>query len=330
MPTDYVLFIHGVNTREAGMQPEYANSLIQLIQKTTPIKPLVVYWGKANEEEEQKLRAGYEASPIWNKLWFQNFREQQLVRLAGDAALYLSRYIGAKVADLVVEQIKQIKDDTEQDRLHLVAHSLGSVILFDLLFSSRWDTSGPNANESVTLIRNAIYGATGSDPNPRRGIRLGSIITAGSPIGIFSLIDLDPPAVDEKKVPNRAESTHDITPGFVRLLEQLYQARAGQPLPWRNFVHPGDPIGSPLQGIIPPMLNYDHKQYIDLQDVLMPTGLFQETARDTFFDLLATPFSKTSISLFDGGNAHSSYWQSAYLGKQIAQLIQQARSEHSG
>src|SRR5436305_837357 len=313
MPTDYVLFMHGVSTREAGVQTEYANDLIKLLQKTTPIRPLVVYWGKVNEDEEKKLRAGYEASPIWNKLWFRNFREDQLVRFAGDAALYLSRYIGAKVADAVAEQIKQLKGSTAQDRLHLVAHSLGSVILFDLLFSTRWDTSGSHGNESVMTIRNAIYGVTGNDTDPKQGIRLGSIITMGSPIGIFRLMDVDPPALDEKKDPHEATSTHDITPGFVQLLESLYQALAGHPLPWRNFVHPGDPVGSPLQCIIPEMVHYNHKKYIDLQDTLMPTGIFREPAQGAFFDLLSLPFSKTSLAILNGGNAHNSYWQSPYV-----------------
>jgi hypothetical protein len=42
MSTDYVLFIHGVNTR----QPTYADNLINLINHITPIQPLVVFWGK--------------------------------------------------------------------------------------------------------------------------------------------------------------------------------------------------------------------------------------------------------------------------------------------
>jgi hypothetical protein len=33
MPTDYVLFIHGVNTRETASDPTYADQLFDLMQK---------------------------------------------------------------------------------------------------------------------------------------------------------------------------------------------------------------------------------------------------------------------------------------------------------
>ena len=49
MANDYVLFIHGVNTRSQGTQPDYANNLINLIKQTTPIEPLIVYWGDLDE-----------------------------------------------------------------------------------------------------------------------------------------------------------------------------------------------------------------------------------------------------------------------------------------
>ena len=33
MPTGYILFIHGVNTRESASDPTYADQLFDLIQK---------------------------------------------------------------------------------------------------------------------------------------------------------------------------------------------------------------------------------------------------------------------------------------------------------
>ena len=272
MANNYVLFIHGVNTRSQGTQADYANNLINLIKQTTPIEPLIVYWGDLNNPEEDKLRKGYQASSIWDKLWFQDIRLQQIVRFAGDAALYLSRYIGAKVADKVAEQVAKLKDSPAEDRLHLVAHSLGAIILFDILFSSRWDQEGISGHDSVMKIRDAIYGVTGNSLNPKQGIRLGSITTMGAPIGLFSLTDVDPPAADAQSDPSKAISTHDITPSLVQLLTNLHQELGGSKLPWRNFVHPGDPIGSTLEGILPGMVD-ENKAYIDLKDKLVPADL---------------------------------------------------------
>ena len=48
MANDYVLFIHGDNTRSQAIKADYADNLIKLIEQTTPIKPLVVYWGDLN------------------------------------------------------------------------------------------------------------------------------------------------------------------------------------------------------------------------------------------------------------------------------------------
>src|SRR5436190_3377451 len=95
MPTDYILFIHGVNTR----QPTYADKLIKklksLSNSATPINPLVVFWGDVTDKEETTLLGGYQASVIWKQLWFAGLREQLLLSFTGDIALYLSRYIGA-------------------------------------------------------------------------------------------------------------------------------------------------------------------------------------------------------------------------------------------
>ena len=325
MATNYVLFIHGVNTRSEGTQPTYANNLIDLINKTTPIEPLVVYWGDVNEQEEKKLCNGYRASSIWNKLWFRDIREQQLVRFAGDAALYLSRYIGAKVVAKVAEQVAKLKDCTAEDRLHFVTHSMGTIILFDLLFSSRWDQDRTSVRDSVMDIRDAIYGVTGNVSNPKQGIRLGSITTMGSPIGIFSLMDVNPPAEDAQSDPSKAISTHDITPGLVQLLKYLYQELGKSRLPWRNFVHPGDPIASPLEGILPDMVDVD-ETYIDILDILVPTDpaeVFKETLPKALLDLTAESFRKTVFAILDGGNAHGSYWQSERVAEVITQLIQQ-------
>src|SRR5262249_27149342 len=149
--------------------------------------------------------------------------------------------------------------------------------------------------DSVMTIRRIIYGL---DPHPEQGIRLGSITTLGSPLSLFSLIDVQPPAMDIKCDPREAASTHDITPGFVHLLKRLHQPLAGRKLPWYNFYHPGDPIACPLEGILPNMID-EQKIYIDIQDRLIPTDFIaclKEPMPQALLDLLAGSFSRTVIS----------------------------------
>ncbi len=334
MANNYVLFIHGVNTRSQRTQPDYADNLIKLIDpQATLIKPLIVYWGDLNNTEEDKLREGYQASSIWDKLWFKDIRLQRLVRFAGDAALYLSRNIGAKVVEKVAEQVEiaKLKDSPAEDRLHLVAHSLGTIILFDILFSSRWDQEGISGHDNVIKIRDAIYGVAGKEDNLKQGIRLGSITTMGAPIGLFSLMDVASPATDAQSDPRNATSTHDITPSLVQLLTNLHQELGGSKLPWRNFVHPGDPIGSTLEGILPGMVD-ENNTYIDLKDILVPADLagdlkesFPRGILDLVLDLEARTLSQTAFAILDGANAHSSYWESKQVAEAITQLIKQSK-----
>jgi len=192
------------------------------------------------------------------------------------------------------------------------------------MFSSRWDDNRTVGHNSVMTIRRIIYGL---DPHPEQGIRLGSITTLGSPLGLFSLLDVQPPAMDIKCDPREAASTHDITPGFVHLLERLHQPLAGSKLPWCNFIHPGDPIACPLEGVLPNMVD-EQKIYIDIQDRLIPTDFIaclKEPMPQALLDLLAGSFSRTAISILDSGYAHNSYWESPCVVEGIVQLIKQAR-----
>ena len=209
-----------------------------------------------------------------------------------------------------------------------MTHSLGTIILFDILFSARWDQEGISGHDSVMKIRDAIYGVTGNSLNPKQGIHLGSITTMGAPIGLFSLTDVDPPAVDAQSDPSKATSTHDITPSLVQLLTKLHQELGGSKLPWRNFVHPGDPIGSTLEGILPGMVD-ENKTYIDLKDILVPADLkesFKGGILDLGLELGARALNQTAFAILDGANAHNGYWESSQVAEAITQLIKQSKS----
>ena len=311
MATDYILFVHGVNTRTS----DYADRLFDLIRSSTGslhrnLEKIVIYWGDVNKDQEQALLAAYQASPVWQKLWFKELRATQLTQFAGDAALYLSRYVGAKVAKLVEEQaVTGLSNHQEKDRLHLVTHSLGTVILFDMLFSARWDQPGIPGADSVAAIREVIFGIS---PNPINGIRLGSISTMGSPIGIFSLMDVDQKSIqDTKNAQGDVVCTHDITPRLAQLLYSLHE-ELGTKLPWRNFAHPGDPVAYPLSGLLPTLVD-NSSAYLDIRDIL--------THPADLPDFLTEPFSQSLLAMLHGGAAHMSYLQSREVARRIAETI---------
>lgn len=317
MPTDYVLFNHGVNDRDTHLQPTYADALFSLIQDRCHLAPgrtlkkVALYWGDVNKAAEQQLLMVYQSSSIWNKMWFRSLRETTIMQFVGDGALYLSRYVGAKVADTLKDQTLAGLEgfDPKEDRLHLVTHSMGTIILFDMLFSARWDPEHVPGHASVDAIRSLFFGV-GSDPES--GIRLGSVSTLGSPIGFFSLLDVDQSTENMTDGKGYVLNTHDITPRLELMLVGL-RNQLGRKLPWYNFVHPGDPIAYPLEMLLPQLVD-SNNQYIDTQDILIsPIHLT---------DALIRPVSQDAIALLHGLRAHSEYWESIDVVQRIVQAIE--------
>lgn len=301
MATDYLLFIHGVNTRDKLEKPTYADKLFTLIQESAGsslnLEKIPLYWGDINEEAQERLRASFNQSPAWKQLWFKEFRSNQLLQFAGDAALYLSRTIGSEVVQRIKKQaIDGLKGyDPQQDRLHLITHSWGTVVLFDILFAKRWNYPNSPAHQEVMDIRNALFGLL---PNPTTGIELASIHTMGSPIALFTLLHVD-------------GSTHNFQQLFEELLQNLYNIHNRQ-LPWLNFIHPGDPVAWPLEKLLFDSLNGETK-YLSLADVVIQ----KEDFTDFFFQMV----SQKILALVHGGDAHSSYWKSKQVASRIAQTI---------
>ena len=327
MATDYIVFIHGVNTREKVEPPTYADALFALIQQSITqqshhgtehhLVKVPLYWGSVGIPDEEELLKEYEHSPEkWKKFWFKQMRSSVLLEFSGDVALYMSRYDGARVADklksdVFTQMAPALLTPNAEDRLHLVAHSLGTVILFDILFSSRWDQEGTPGYESVKALREGIYGV---EPNWTQGIRLASISTMGSPLGLFSLMDLDKGNGEQKKSTDESVNTHDITPRLQQFLERI-PTRLGNEntrLPWLNFAHPGDPLASPLDPLLPDMVDKDRK-YVEVEDVILENV--------TLADHIGQLFNNSPLTLLYAGDAHMSYLKSHQVAKRIADVI---------
>ena len=150
---------------------------------------------------------------------------------------------------------------------------------------------------TVKSLRNVLFGI---DPNPQTGIPIASIHTMGSPLALFSLLNISGSV--------NGVSTHDLTPELSNLLENLYRLRQ-KPLSWRNFAHPGDPIAYPLEGL-KPMLLTSSTDYVDVQDVITDKG-----------NIFNRSFSQQLLPLLWGGDAHGSYWDNQLVGKTISEVI---------
>lgn len=317
MPTDYILFVHGVKTRDQQGFCDAATKLFNRIQasvsdRSRELKPIFFFWGNLNEGAQRELMKGFDRSPTWKQFWFRQFRTEQILEFVGDAMLYLSRHVGAEVVRELKRQVvdQELCHPQAGDRLHLVTHSWGTVVLFDILFARRWDDETLNHNpttqgipEMVQEIRRGLFGLP---PNPESGIPLASIHTMGSPIALFNLM-------------NWGGGSHDLSDQLTVFLESLYNHRQGNPIPWRNFSHPGDPIAYPLEGIMPNLLRGKQSDnVVDVVDLM--------TGRSPW---KYVPFSQQSLlPLVQGGEAHSSYWHSEQVAQEIASVIQQSMTSN--
>lgn len=317
MATDYVLFVHGVNNRSEEAFHQQALQLFERIKAGVnpdagrTLKPVVLFWGNVSQDSIKLLFEGLNAASSWKQFWFQNLRNQQVIPFVGDAALYLSRTVSTQIIEQMTQQaLKQmglsleavqskspVQGDRAQDRLHLVTHSWGTAILFDILFASRWedDKLSAETRQAVQNIRSSFFGV--GDPAIKDlGLPIASIHTMGSPIALFNLINVS------------GGKSFDLTPNLKMLLSTLYAA-THKPLPWLNYAHPGDPIAYPLEGIMPLTLDAAI-QYVQIQDIITPTAFWEK------------PLSQTLIPLLWGGDAHASYWQMASVAKTIGSAIQ--------
>lgn len=323
MATDYILFIHGVNTRDRREQPAYANQLIRLINgligDSYNLKPIPLYWGDVNIQSEQDLiyKVAH-ADGSWHKLWFQNTRQNTILHFMGDAALYISRSVGSKIVEALRTQIEDgLENASKGDGLHLVTHSWGTFILFDILFAARWNDTTIPGHESAMAIRRCFDGL---EPNPDEGIRLTSIHTMASPIAIFSLLDivkgenqaLGFPELTENQAEQRA--SHDITPKLKQLVANLSEKEDSNKLPWRNYLHPADPVAWPLDPLIYSLVD-GLQQDIEIKDII---------TKLSFLESLMQPFSQTPLPmLLYGGQAHESYLNNLQVAQEIVLTIQQ-------
>lgn len=133
---------------------------------------------------------------------------------------------GQIIRKVIFEQLNQFLDNhPEHKQIHFVAHSLGSFILWYLLFSENLSVDDP-----AFLFRERV-----------KDINLESITTLGSPLLFLKqMLDIDFSVVN--KFVKQNKETDDI---------MLHKLR------WVNIIHSSDLIAYPLQAAIEEEINSD-------------------------------------------------------------------------
>ncbi|UBF27371.1 hypothetical protein K9N68_05270 [Kovacikia minuta CCNUW1] len=226
-----VWFMHGASVRRVEYADPLRSSLIEAFFDRGLASPefYSCFWGDVlgNTHQlwdwvQQDLEAFKWEHPQIDTddiFHYRQRREQLISGFFNDIFCYLNSNQGREVRRIIAVQfLNFLKEAPFEDDLHIVAHSLGSVILWDILFS---DNFAPN--DPAFYIRNVIKGL--SEPGPGRKVRLRSITTLGSPLLFFNrVLNVD-----------------------TQRLKQFASRYKGEPLRWINIIHASDIFAYPIR-----------------------------------------------------------------------------------
>lgn len=268
-----VWFMHGASVRHPGYADPLRSRLIEAFSSRDLAIPEFYsgYWGDAlgNTNElwdyvQQDLEAFKWNNPaidLDDIFHYRQRREQLINGFFHDIFKYLSTERGKEIRRTVAMQfLNFLTDNPLEDDLHIVVHSLSSVILWDILFSPTYSSADP-----AYYIRSAIKGL--SSASTGRKVKLRSITTLGCPLLLF------------KQMMNVDDAQ----------LKQFASRYSGVPLRWINIIHASDVFAYPLRaslGIEGSNLFYqDHylgeRNFLkkSIADVTMALGLMADHSR---------------------------------------------------
>lgn len=295
-----VFFIHGVATRDV----KYSNSLIEGIKKEfNQIDQKLPYfytsfwghvlndfnkiWNYIDEDLNslEKRNPGINAKEAFR---YRQFREGLISEFAGDMFTYMNEQQGREVRQLIADQLlKFVENHPEEEEIHIIAHSLGTVILWDILFSDKFEDGDP-----AHVIR-SIISKQRTDDSPGR-VSLSSITTMGSPILFFNaMLGIDAKDIDQK--------IRDYTSGKIK---------------WLNVVHASDIIAYPLST----SLNLTDKSSLIFRDQFVCKDA-------NFIEAAARKINQQEVALVASTvDAHNSYWKLPEVSQSISnQIISQVK-----
>lgn len=296
-----VFFIHGVATRDV----KYSNSLIDGIKKEFSQADQKLpyfytsFWGhilndfnKIWNHIDKDLNDLEKRSPSINAkdaFRYRQFREGLISEFVGDMFTYMNEKQGREVRQLIADQLRKfIEKHSEEEEIHIISHSLGTVILWDVLFSDKFKEDDP-----AHVIRSLISEPK-SGPQSKKA-SLSSITTMGSPILFFNaMLGIDAQDVERK-----------------------IQGYTSREISWLNIIHASDVIAYPLGASL--SIDDDSQLIFRDQFVGKDANLIETAARKIGQQEVALIASTV--------DAHNSYWKLFEVAQSVSnQIISQIKS----
>lgn len=223
----------------------------------------------------------------------QDLRQDFISHFVGDALTYLNPERGAKIRETIADHLEDfIKKYPRDKELHFIAHSMGTVVLFDILFSEQF-----KSEDAAFKIRSLI----------KENTQLKSITTMGSPILLFNmLLDIS------------SEHVHKIVCNYNQ-----------ECLRWVNIIHSSDLIAYPIKSSL--KINSDSNLIITDKFVQQKANNIENSIRAiSEFPVVGnaieiTPGIKQALSwaalAAGAADAHTGYWECSQTANIIADNI---------
>ncbi|MBK1988987.1 alpha/beta hydrolase [Sphaerospermopsis aphanizomenoides BCCUSP55] len=295
-----ILFIHGV----AESKVKFAEPLKKLIQTEFSQRgqklphfhsgfyaDILNNKGKVWNFIHQDLQKFQQENPYVESQYIlrgKDLREGFISDFVGDAFTYLNFQIGKKIRQSITEHLEDfITNHSQEKELHIIAHSMGTVILWDMLFSDNFENNDP-AFKFRELINDQV--------------QLKSITTMGSPVILFNML-------------------LDIPTEQVKLKCQSFK----YPLRWLNIIHSSDMIAYPISSSLEVRKNYNirvtDKFIVDnannleilVRQIANYPGIKDITSINKLLDLGAIATG--------AADAHIGYWNCPQTAKMITENI---------
>lgn len=226
-----VWFMHGASVRQVGYADPLRSQLIAEFSNRGLALPEFYssFWGDALgntdqlwnyvQQDLEAFKLEYPLIDLDDIFHYRQRREQLISGFFNDIFNYLNSAQGREVRRIIALQLLSFLTETPFDEdLHIVAHSLGSIILWDILFSDNFSPDDP-----AFYIRDVIKGL--GKAGQGRKVKIRSITTLGSPILFFNqVLDID-----------------------VQRLKQFASRYTGKPLRWLNIIHASDIFAYPIK-----------------------------------------------------------------------------------
>jgi hypothetical protein len=296
-----IFFIHGVATRDVKYSQPLAKQIKDEISNKRGKLPYFYtsFWGHVlndfnqiwnNIDDDLNLFKDENPAISTDEVFrYRQVREGLISEFVGDMLTYMNQYQGYEVRRLIAQQLQKFLEKySDEQELHIISHSLGTVILWDILFSDNFEHGDP-----AFIIRDMI--SKSSTPEHTRKTTLKSITTMGSPIPFFN-------------------TTLDVKPETIK---KRIEEFTDEPIKWLNIIHSSDIIAYPFRSSLGIEYLGSKLEFSDLY-INEDANLLEAAARK---------INQQEIALATAmANAHTSYWTSPKVAQLISGLVTNTNS----